>query len=134
MSPHHLFIMIAILASPLTAIAAEAPKEELLWPADHAANQGDEPRTVDSPEWTERVTKSPTLTTFLPDADKRNGAAIVICAAGLVADAFLTLSIDRVFPDMTSAQERLFAAWLAWAYGIGLVSGIWPARMPRVPA
>ena len=82
MSPRRLFFMIAILLAPLTAVAAETPKEELLWPADHAANQGDEPRTVDSPEWTERVTKSPTLTTFLPDADKRNGAAIVICPGG----------------------------------------------------
>jgi hypothetical protein len=72
--------------------------------------------------------------TFQTPPRERAGAAIVICAAGLVADAFLTLSIDRVFPDMTPAQERLFAAWLAWAYGIGLVSGIWPARMPRVPA
>lgn len=71
--------------------------------------------------------------TFQTPPRERAAAAIVICAAGLVADAFLTLSIDRVFPDMTGAQERLFAAWLAWAYGIGLVSGIWPERMPRVP-
>jgi acetyl esterase/lipase len=65
-----------------TSIAAEAPQETLLWPEGHPANQGDEPKTVDSPEWTERVTKSPTLTTFLPDGDKRNGAAIVICPGG----------------------------------------------------
>ena len=64
----------------------------------------------------------------------RAQAAILICAVGLVADAFVTLAIDRVFPDMTAPQERLFAAWLAWAYGIGLVSGLWPLRMPRVPA
>ncbi|BBO30516.1 alpha/beta hydrolase [Lacipirellula parvula] len=73
---------IVLLLMPLAAIAAETPKEELLWPADHAANQGDEPRTVDSPEWTERVTKSPTLTYFMPDKEKRNGAAIVICPGG----------------------------------------------------
>lgn len=65
---------------------------------------------------------------------ERAAAAILICAVGLVADAFTTLFIDRVFPDMTGGQERLFAAWLAWAYGIGLVSGVWPHRMPRVPA
>ena len=62
--------------------AAEAPTETLLWPAGHAANEGDEPKTVDSPEWTERVTKSPTLTSFLPEADKRNGAAVIICPGG----------------------------------------------------
>ncbi|QDT71057.1 alpha/beta hydrolase [Lacipirellula limnantheis] len=82
MNLSHLFVAIAILALPLVAFAAEAPQEELLWPTDHAANQGDEPRTVDSAEWTERVTKSPTLTTFLPATDKRNGAAIVICPGG----------------------------------------------------
>ncbi|HEX6961523.1 MAG TPA: alpha/beta hydrolase [Lacipirellula sp.] len=62
--------------------AAEAPQEMLLWPEDHPANQGDELSAVDSPEWTERVTKSPTLTPFLPDEEKRNGAAIVICPGG----------------------------------------------------
>lgn len=64
------------------AHASEPPTEALLWPAGHAANLGDEPRTVDSPEWTERVTKSPTLTTFLPDAERRVGAAVVICPGG----------------------------------------------------
>lgn len=75
-------LVVVLCSMSLAAVAAETPKEELLWPAEHAANQGDEPKTVDSPEWTERVTKSPTLTTFLPDADKRNGAAIVICPGG----------------------------------------------------
>ena len=70
------------LSIEAAARGAEAPKEALLWPAAHAANQGDEPRTVDSPEWTERVTKSPTLTTFLPDTDQRNGTAVVICPGG----------------------------------------------------
>lgn len=82
MSYRRLLFLTAFLLAPVTADAAETPKEELLWPADHAANQGDEPRTVDSPEWTERVTKSPTLTYFMPDKEKRNGAAIVICPGG----------------------------------------------------
>ena len=73
------FLLLALAA---VSTGAEAPKEALLWPEGHLANQGDEPKTVDSPEWTERVTKSPTLTTFVPDADKRNGAAIVICPGG----------------------------------------------------
>ena len=82
MSYRRLLFLTAFLFAPVAAGAVETPKEELLWPADHAANQGDEPRTVDSPEWTERVTKSPTLTYFLPDKENRNGAAIVICPGG----------------------------------------------------
>ena len=82
MSYRRLFFLTAFLFAPVTADAVETPKEELLWPAAHSANQGDEPRTVDSPEWTERVTKSPTLTYFLPDKENRNGAAIVICPGG----------------------------------------------------
>lgn len=62
--------------------AAERLQEILLWPPEHAANQGDEPKYVDDPEWTTRVTKSPTLTPFIPDADKRTGAAVVICPGG----------------------------------------------------
>jgi acetyl esterase/lipase len=82
MSYRRLLFLTAFLFAPVAAGAVETPKEELLWPADHAANQGDEPRTVDSPEWTERVTKSPTLTYFLPDKENRNGTAIVICPGG----------------------------------------------------
>jgi acetyl esterase/lipase len=75
--------VVVLAASASSRLAfAEAPKEMLLWPAEHPANQGDEPKTVDSPEWTERVTKSPMLTPFLPDADKRSGAAVVICPGG----------------------------------------------------
>src|SRR3954466_15949329 len=75
--------VVVLAASASSRLAfAEAPKEMLLWPAEHPANQGDEPKTVDSPEWTERVTKWPMLTPFLPDADKRSGAAVVICPGG----------------------------------------------------
>jgi acetyl esterase/lipase len=76
------FILAAMSLVVAEAGAVEAPREMLLWPEDHPANQGDELSTVDSPEWTERVTKSPTLTVFLPDEDKPNGAAIVICPGG----------------------------------------------------
>jgi acetyl esterase/lipase len=54
----------------------------LLWPKDHPANQGDEPKSVDSPEWTERVTKSPTLTPFLPAKGNGPRAAAVVCPGG----------------------------------------------------
>jgi acetyl esterase/lipase len=80
----HLNLAILIGASTFyaNATAAEAPKEMLLWPAGHAANQGDEPKKIDSAEWTERVTVSPKITPFLPEAGKGNGAAIVICPGG----------------------------------------------------
>ena len=71
---------------------------------------------------------------FQTSPTERAAAAILICASGLVADAFTTIFIDTVFPQMTPEQDRLFTAWIAWAYGIGLISGLWPARMPRVPS
>ena len=61
-------------------------------------------------------------------------AAILICAAGLIADAFVFVWIENVFPVMSETQGRMFASWLLWAYGIGLLSGVWPRRLPRVPA
>jgi acetyl esterase/lipase len=76
------FFLIAAAAPACQAAPAEAPKEILLWPKDHPANQGDEPKSVDSPEWTERVTKSPTLTPFLPPGDHGPTAAAVICPGG----------------------------------------------------
>jgi acetyl esterase/lipase len=91
MSLHRLFFMITILATPLTAAAAEAPKEELLWPADHAANQGEKPASPDSLEWSVQVANSPTLTYFLPEKDKRNGTAMVICPGG----AYVGLAMQK---------------------------------------
>jgi acetyl esterase/lipase len=76
------FMLAAMSVAVAAAKAAEAPQEMLLWPEDHPANQGEELSTVDSPEWTERVTRSPTLTPFFPEEGKRNGAAIVICPGG----------------------------------------------------
>ena len=43
--------------------------------------------------------------------------------------------IDNVFPAHVGRhKQRLFASWLAWAYGIGLISGMWPQKLLRVPA
>jgi hypothetical protein len=52
----------------------------------------------------------------------------------LVANAVVIGWIDIAFPDMSAGQERLFASWIVWAYGIGLLSGLWPRRLARVPA
>jgi hypothetical protein len=64
---------------------------------------------------------------------QRMASAIIICSIGLVADAFVFAYIDQVFPSMTLEQQRLFAGWVVWAYGIGLVSGIWPRHLYWVP-
>jgi hypothetical protein len=72
--------------------------------------------------------------TFQTNRLERAIATILICAAGLVADAFVFVWIENVFPVMSATQERMFASWLLWAYGLGLLSGVWPANLPRVPA
>ena len=73
------------------------------------------------------------FTTFQTPPPTRAAAAILICAIGLVADACVFGWIDDVFPQMTAAQQRLFSVWVAWAYGFGLISGLWPAALVRVP-
>jgi hypothetical protein len=74
------------------------------------------------------------FTTFQTPPAARAAAAILICAIGLVADAFVFGWINDVFPQMTLGQQRLFACWVAWAYGLGLISGLWPKNLARVPA
>ena len=65
---------------------------------------------------------------------ERAASAIIIVAAGLIADAFVFVWIENVFPVMGTTQARMFASWLLWAYGIGLLSGVWPRRLRWVPA
>ncbi len=71
--------------------------------------------------------------TFKTKPFERAVAAILICAAGLIADAFVFVWIENVFPVMNTTQARMFASWLLWAYGIGLLSGVWPRRLRWVP-
>lgn len=71
-----------VVASAASSLAVEPVQEILLWPADHAANAGNEPAFSGTVEWMERVTRSPAVTPFLPDADKASGAAVVICPGG----------------------------------------------------
>ncbi len=70
------------IALATSCMADERLREELLWPENHAANLGDEPKFVDDPEWAAQVTRTPTITPVLPAAEKRGGAAIVICPGG----------------------------------------------------
>jgi acetyl esterase/lipase len=73
---------VALFAVAGPCEAADEPQEILLWPADHPANQGNEPAYAGTIEWMERVTRSPAITPFLPGADQRGGAAVVICPGG----------------------------------------------------
>jgi acetyl esterase/lipase len=61
---------LALLTLSLTLTAADAPKAEPLWPKGAPGAMGDKDADV------------PTLTPFLPPADKANGAAVVICPGG----------------------------------------------------
>ena len=72
--------------------------------------------------------------TFQTPPSARMGAAVLIVAVGLVAETFVFLRIEGVFPDMTLAQQREFAAWVVWSYGLGLLSALWPRLLWRVPS
>lgn len=67
-----LFCAAAVIATALAAHALPAaePKVELLWPAGAPGAKGDAPAD------------KPTLGIYLPEADKANGAAIVVCPGG----------------------------------------------------
>ena len=64
---------------------------------------------------------------------ERAASAVLICAAGLIANAAVIGWNAQVFPSFTPEQHRLFASWVVWAYGTGLISGIWPRQMPFMP-
>jgi len=61
---------LALLALSLTLTAADAPKAEPLWPKAAPGALGDKDADI------------PTLTPFLPPADKASCAAVVICPGG----------------------------------------------------
>ena len=71
---------------------------------------------------------------FQTPRGERAASAILICATGLVANAAVIGWIDFVLPDLSTAQDRLYSSWIVWAYGIGLLSGLWPRHLVRVPA
>ncbi len=70
---------------------------------------------------------------FQTTPPQRAASALVICAAGLLGNTIVLMQPAFFFPGMTQEQLAWFAAWFAWGYGLGLLSGIWPARLPRVP-
>lgn len=64
---------------------------------------------------------------------QRADAAILICAAGLIADIPVLLYKDFFFPDMTVAQVQWFAVWVFWGYGVGILTGVFPKHIPGLP-
>jgi acetyl esterase/lipase len=61
---------LALLTLALTLTAGDAPKGEPLWPKGAPGALGEKEADI------------PTLTAFLPPADKANGTAVVICPGG----------------------------------------------------
>jgi hypothetical protein len=76
------FACLIVVTAAASSLAADPVQEILLWPANHPANAGNEPAFSGTVEWMERVTRSPAITPFLPEADKATGAAVVICPGG----------------------------------------------------
>ena len=61
-------------------------------------------------------------------------AAICIAVPGMVLDVDVLLFFDWVFPHMADGAERLFSAWLLWAYGLILLTGLFPLATERSDA
>jgi hypothetical protein len=64
---------------------------------------------------------------------QRADAAILICAAGLIADIPVILYLPFFFPDMTAAQMPWFAAWVISGYGAGILTGVFPRHIAGLP-
>ena len=71
---------------------------------------------------------------FQTTPTQRAASALLICAVGLLGNTIVLMQPDLFFPGMTPDQLAWFAAWFAWGYGLGLLSGILPRRLPGVPA
>ena len=71
---------------------------------------------------------------FKTPREERAAAAIIICASGLMANAAVIGWSEIVFPEFTAAQQHLYSSWIVWAYGAGLMSGLWPRHLPWIPA
>jgi acetyl esterase/lipase len=73
--------LVVVIAASRSS-AADPEREMFIWPADNPANAGVQPAEVGSKDWMERIANGPSITPFIPDADKRTGAAVVICPGG----------------------------------------------------
>lgn len=64
---------------------------------------------------------------------QRADAAILICAAGLIADIPVLLYQPFFLPHMTAEQLPWFAAWVFWGYGVGILTGVFPKHIAGLP-
>jgi hypothetical protein len=55
----------------------------------------------------------------------RPTAAILMALPGLLIDILVLLLFSRVYPNLGDTGN-LFGAWLLWAYGLVLISGLLP--------
>lgn len=79
-TPIALVILVGLL--PLAVLAADAPQQIPLWPdgAPGFESRKDEPERAES-YWVKNI-HQPSLTVFLPPADKATGTAVVVCPGG----------------------------------------------------
>lgn len=77
-----LALTLTMLGLLTEARAADEVREIPLWPAGHPGNAGGEPTVAGTPEWLELDRENPSITPFLPEPDKRNGSAVVVCPGG----------------------------------------------------
>jgi RsiW-degrading membrane proteinase PrsW (M82 family) len=54
---------------------------------------------------------------------KRLQSAVLIALPGMILDVLSLIYFDIVFPNLTTASQPIFAAWLLWAYSLILISG-----------
>jgi hypothetical protein len=73
------------------------------------------------------------LQLFQTTPPQRAASALLICAVGLLGNTLVLMMPALFFPAMTTEQLAWFAAWFAWGYGVGLLSGVLPRRLPWVP-
>ena len=64
---------------------------------------------------------------------QRAASALLICAVGLLGNMLILMQPALFFPHLTQEQLAWFAAWFAWGYGLGLLSGVVPSRLPWLP-
>jgi predicted membrane protein len=64
----------------------------------------------------------------LPSRDAGLRAVALIILPGMLLDAGSVLWFRSVFPNMPDSAGMPFASLLLWAYGIALLTGVWPRR------
>lgn len=67
-------------------------------------------------------------------AAERPAAAACVVLPGILLDVFSLLAFGSVFPRLSSTSasaDAVFAAWILWAYGLILLTGFFPQRLPR---